>query len=85
MDKTKFYVAATFAVGSLIFWVPIVAILLWMATFVTGAVTFSWVVVTLVAGIASLISGALVLVNEPKTPLFFCGTPFVDSAQDKTV
>ncbi len=48
-----------------VFWVPVVAGLLYAVTLVTYSVSFSWVFVAIVAGILSIISGLLVAASDP--------------------
>jgi hypothetical protein len=42
---------------SLVFWIPLVALLLWALTFITYSITFSWAFVLIVSGVAGLITG----------------------------
>jgi hypothetical protein len=47
------------AVVSLIFWVPVFALLLWAFTFISASITFSWVFVAIIFGVAAVISGII--------------------------
>gem|GEM_PF-3211573 len=42
---------------SLVFWIPLIALLLWAVTFITYSISFSWAFVLIVSGIAGLITG----------------------------
>jgi hypothetical protein len=51
--------AIGYALLALLFWVPIVAGLLWAFTFISYDVTFSWIFVAIVSAILSLITGLI--------------------------
>jgi hypothetical protein len=53
-----------YALMSLVFWIPLISLLLWALTFITDAITFSWMFVFIISGIAGLISGILVSAND---------------------
>jgi len=53
-----------YAICSLAFWVPLIALLLWAFTFVSYSITFSWAFVAIVAGIFSLITGVVISAND---------------------
>lgn len=55
------YLALIFLWGgvSLIFWVPLIAVLLWALTLITTAITFNWLFVGVISGIAALITGII--------------------------
>ena len=46
-----------YTIFSAVFWVPLVALLLWAGTLVLSTLEFSWLFVLIIAGIASIITG----------------------------
>lgn len=53
-----------YAICSLAFFVPLVALLLWAFTFILYSVTFSWAFVLIIASILSLITGVIISAND---------------------